>query len=81
MRLNWLDPVILLGYIGVIISVVIDLRNRFFPRPGENQKQLSSVEKENLIRTQKVIRGIGPLMIILGILSYVMVWSRKEFSY
>ncbi|MGC1123142.1 MAG: hypothetical protein WBA22_18825 [Candidatus Methanofastidiosia archaeon] len=74
MRLNWLDFVILLGYIGVIVSVVIGLRNRFFPRPGERQKHLSSVEKENLIRAQKVIRDIGPLMIVLGILSYVMSW-------
>lgn len=74
MSLNWLDLAILLGYIGVIISVVIDLRNRFFPRPGENQKHLSSVERENLIRTRKVIRDIGPLMIILAALSYVMLW-------
>jgi hypothetical protein len=74
MSLNWLDLAILLGYIGVTISVVIDLRNRFFPRPGENQKHLSSAEKENLIRTQKVIRDIGPLMIILAVLSYVGLW-------
>jgi hypothetical protein len=74
MSLSWLDFIIVLAYIGVIISVVFDLRSRFFPRPGENQKHLSSMERENLVRTRKVIRDIGPLMIILAALSYVMLW-------
>lgn len=74
MSLSWLDFVIVVAYIGVIISVVIGLRNRFFPRPGENQKHPSPAEKEDRMRAQKDMRKVGPLMIILGVLSYVGLW-------
>ncbi|MBU7019669.1 MAG: hypothetical protein HXS41_01325 [Theionarchaea archaeon] len=72
--LNWLDFVIVIGYIGVIVLVVAGLKNRFFPRPGKDQEHPLSVEKEDLVGAQKGMRRMGPLMIVLGVLSYVLLW-------
>jgi UDP-N-acetylmuramyl pentapeptide phosphotransferase/UDP-N-acetylglucosamine-1-phosphate transferase len=68
-QIAWIHKIILLGYLGIAIFVGY-YAVTFFKR-SEEQKYLSAAEKENLLKTKKFIRFMGPLMIILCALGYL----------
>lgn len=69
---SWIDIVILLGYTGVVISI-INIVRKLFSKSGQKREYLPA-EKAALAKTKKFFHSIGLAMIILAVLASVGIW-------
>lgn len=72
---SWIDVVILLGYTGVVISVINIVRT-LLSKSGQKREYLPA-EKAALAKTKKFCQSIGLAMIILAVLASVGIWYLR----
>ncbi|MBU7023777.1 MAG: hypothetical protein HXS40_06380 [Theionarchaea archaeon] len=70
---SWTEMAILLGYIGVIVSI-INLGRKYL-QDSHEKKYAQKYSKEMIVSLRKVLRLSFILVSVGGILSYVALWS------